>query len=661
MNDIMLAAAPVLLVIGCYMIAVPNLNPDGKWVRLIGAYGTSFFMIRYLVWRGVETLPPLTWSFDALLGYVYFLIEVVSSMAGLLLFHVLSRTVSRSAEADAHPPESLPGGPPLIDLLIPTYNEDRDILERTIVGAISQDYPRLRVWVLDDSRREWLRDLAEQHGAGYMTRPNNLHGKAGNMNAGIAQLRRMEQKPEIIAVLDADFVAKPDFLRRAVGLFHDDGVAVVQTPQLFFNPDPIQLNLGGVHVIPDEQRFFFDVILPSKDAHGTAFSCGTSALVRADRLAEIGGFPTESVTEDLLLSIKFKALGYRTVYLGEPLTVGLAPEGLGEYVTQRGRWCLGTMQIVRTQWGPLSRGQVPLRMRLHTLDTVLFWTVSPLMRIFGLLGPVLYWWTGIVVMNTDLPSIFTYLGPYWISCIWFLGWVSRGTNVPILCDAMALLMTVDSIRASVIGLFGNRNQKFKVTAKGLSRDRVVVHWGMMQRFVLVAVFLVGGIGFRFLAGSSGDTPPSVELMNLFWSFYNLLCLVIAALLCVELPRTREERFRANEPCQVLVAGAVLHGELVNISVSGARIALTHLPLVTGNRLRVRVAEVGEVEAEVLGQHGYQWRLRMFPTPTQRVALIRKLFYGGYVRLITELSTFALIRVFYRRMFTFNAQDQADAA
>jgi cellulose synthase (UDP-forming) len=106
--------------------------------------------------------------------------------------------------------------------------------------------------------------------------------------------------PEFVSILDADFVPTPQFLKRAMSLFRDSTIGVVQTPQHFVNPDPIQINLGATKFWPDEQRFFFDIVLPAKDAWSAAFCCGTSSIVRMKPLMEIGGFPTDSVTEDYL-------------------------------------------------------------------------------------------------------------------------------------------------------------------------------------------------------------------------------------------------------------------------------------------------------------------------------------------------------------------------
>ncbi|MBE9605250.1 glycosyltransferase [Acetobacteraceae bacterium H6797] len=652
MGDLATSFAPVLLILAAGFLILPQVRPDNRIVRFIGAWLTVLLLVRYLYWRVTETLPVFDLSFESLTSWGFFAVEASSSFAGLLLLHVLSRTTDRSQEATDHPVQGFPGGPPLIDVVIPTYNEQKEILRRTIVGALAQDYPRFRVWVLDDGRRPWLAEMSEKLGAGYRTRGDNKHGKAGNMNATINWLHTLPEPPDVIAVLDADFVPTPAFLSRACALMHDEKVGVVQTPQHFFNPDPIQLNLGAAAIVPDEQRFFFDVILSSKDAHGTAFSCGTSALVRASCLKLIGGFPTESVTEDLLLSIKLKGLGYRTVYLNEPLTVGLAPEGLQEYLTQRGRWCLGTMQIVRTPWGPFGKAPTPLLMRLHTLDTVLFWTVGALIRVLCILVPILYWWCGLVVMRADLAGIVENLGPYWVCCVTFLGWVSRGTNVPVLAEAMALLVCRESLRASAIGLFGSRNQKFKVTAKGAMRDETVVQWSLVSWFLAAAGLTLGGLLLGVLRGPMAGTSPEVETMNLFWSLYNVITLAVASLMCIERPRfRREERFVADEAAEMDWEGGRAPVRITDISLIGCRVALPPgLGLGRGAQVRLDLAGVGPVQGEIRRVQHDSGHVAFDPSPDQQVAMIRKLFSGVYVRSVARLSPWRLARILMQRAF-----------
>ncbi|MFC7735181.1 glycosyltransferase [Roseomonas sp. GCM10028921] len=654
MDDLAWAFVPLFVIGGLAAVVLPRVNPDNRYARLIGAGVTAALLLRYMWWRTTDSLPPWEGTIGNVIAYAFCVIEMMSSIAGLLLIHVLSKTINRSQEATDHPPTSFPDGAPLIDIFIPTYNEKEEILYRTIVGAMNQEYPRYRVWVLDDKRRPSMKALAESLGANYLTRHGNSHGKAGNMNNGLRHVFGLDQPPDVIAVLDADFVPTPQFLWRACALMHDPKVVVVQTPQHFFNPDPIQLNLGGTRIVPDEQRFFFDVILASKDAHGTAFSCGTSALVRTSFLKEIGGFPTESVTEDLLLSVKASACGYVTHYLNEPLSVGLAPEGLQEYLTQRGRWCLGTMQIVRTKWGPFSVGPVPLIMRLHTMDTVLFWTVGSLIRILSLVIPILYWWTGLVVIESDLASILSHLGPYWLWCVTFLGWVSRGLNVPVIAEAMSLLVCTEAIKASIIGLFGSKNQKFKVTAKGTNRGSTVVQWNIIVWYLGLIALTLGGILLSVLEGPMGNTPAQIEAMNLFWSVYNVCTLLVACLICVERPRfRREERFDADEPSQVALEGRRVDGRLRDLSILGCRVEVPGgAEGVGGGEAWVLLEDVGFVPSRIVGEpNGRFLHFEFMASPEQREAITRKLFSGRYARSVTRMSATRLARTIVRRMVT----------
>ncbi|MEI9916828.1 MAG: glycosyltransferase family 2 protein [Methylovirgula sp.] len=168
-------------------------------------------------------------------------------------------------------------------------------------------------------------------------------------------------------ILDADFVPYRNILKRTLGLFAEPDIGIVQTPQHFFNPDPIQNNLAMTRVWPDEQRFFFNTLLDSKDAWGAAFCCGTSAVFRVDALVAAGGMATETVTEDMLTSFKFSEHGFRTIFLNEMLSMGLAPEGLSSYISQRSRWCLGAIQQMYTRWSFAGAGEN----RYHQPDFVL--------------------------------------------------------------------------------------------------------------------------------------------------------------------------------------------------------------------------------------------------------------------------------------------------
>ncbi len=198
---------------------------------------------------------------------------------------------------------------------------------------------------------------------------------------------------------------KRKILKRTIGLFAEPDVGIVQTPQHFFNPDPIQSNLLCSSVWPDEQRFFFEVLMPAKDGWGAAFCCGTSAVFRVAALEATDGLAVETVTEDMLTTFKMEEHGYRTVFLNEALSMGLAPEGLQDYISQRGRWCLGAIQQIYTRWSFAGPARLSFISRLSSLDGVLYWAFTAGFKILMITSPMVYWWTGTAVIASDVSDL----------------------------------------------------------------------------------------------------------------------------------------------------------------------------------------------------------------------------------------------------------------
>ena len=170
---------------------------------------------------------------------------------------------------------------PSVDVYIPTYNEPLEVLEKTITGALCLDYPNFKVWVLDDGRRPWLKAFCEAKGVGYLTRPDNAHAKAGNINHALTKTNA-----DFVAIFDADFIPQRNFLMRTMGFFADPGIGIVQVPHAFYNYDPTQSSLALQKALPDDQRFFFEAVMPSRDGWDAAFCCGSNSVTRREALAK---------------------------------------------------------------------------------------------------------------------------------------------------------------------------------------------------------------------------------------------------------------------------------------------------------------------------------------------------------------------------------------
>lgn len=619
------ALVPTLLVLGIGFSVRPLLDRTSTPARLFMFAVAAVLAVRYLTWRLTETLAPLGWTLDAAVSWSFALIECGMIVSSLSAFTILSRHRDRTPEADRNI-DWYKDRAPTVAILIATYNEEWPVLERTIAGALACDYGSKKIYVLDDGRRDWLAERCSVAGVEHVTRPDNKDSKAGNINHMLARLRGTPDQPDFVAVLDADFVPHRNFLVRTLALFHDPVVGLVQTPQHFFNPDPIQHNLGISSSYPDEQRFFFDTMEPSRDAWGIAVCCGTSSIVRWTALDAIGDFPTTSVTEDYLLTATLQMHGFSTVYLNEPLTEGLAPEGLKEYITQRARWCLGLMQIVRGDAGPLSPKPLRWRDRWSVLDSCLYWLVTFSFKIACMVFPLFYWYFGIVIMDARLADIIAYFIPYYLATKLYLNFVSPNMFVPILNDISQLVGAWEISVSAITGLLRPRGHGFKVTVKGGDRRKVVVQWPLMRRFIVLfaaTVFglLVGLVWDNFFEARAGEGKAVI----LFWTLYNLLVLGGTILVCVELPRDASilrftpERIRLRtEAGEQMVWLTDLHQEAM-------RLRGVHFP--PGTRFLAEVPGVGEVPAEVIVSFAATLDAQFRLSEAQRERLIEKLHTG----------------------------------
>jgi cellulose synthase (UDP-forming) len=624
-----LALAPGLMTFGFCMAVLPWLRRNNVAARSLMTGGTVLLLLRYFGWRVAYTLPPVGMTADFIVGYVFIVAETASLVACILSLFFLSRTIDRKPEVQANRRWLAEHSAPLIDVFICTYNEEKAILERTIIGATGIAYPNYRVWVLDDGRRDWLRKMAEQLGCHYLTRPNNTHAKAGNINNALLHVAGLQSRPQFISILDADFVPMPTFLTRTLALFRDDSVGLVQTPQHFINPDPIQTNLAATDVWPDEQRFFFDILLPAKDAWGAAFCCGTSSVIRFSSLVAVGGFPTDSVTEDYLLTLRMKEIGVRTVYLNERLTLGLAPEGLKEYITQRGRWCLGFMQIARGRSGPFSlQSRLDFMDRLSLIDTFMNWTAVYIAKIAGLIVPSLYLLFNIRAVHADLSELLGYFLPFYVMHSFTMAWISRGRSLALMTDVAQYIAAPAILKAVVIGLLKPQGQKFKVTAKGGDRDQRFIEWPLLKIYGPLLAMTLAGIAYAFVLHLQGESIAYGGLA-LGWSLYNAIVLMIVCFVCIEQPRRRKaERFERDEP--VLFDFGTHSGvyRLADISITGARF-LDEAPPPVGTPVKCTV-QGHKVAATIVRRTWSGFAVRFDEGLETRVGLIRSFYAGDYV-------------------------------
>lgn len=245
-----------------------------------------------------------------------------------------------------------PARHPSVDLLLPTAGEPLAVLDNAYRHTAAVHWPgELTVLVLDDADRPEVCRLAESYGFRYHARPDRgRFKKAGNLNHGLAA-----GEGEIVAVLDADFCPRPDFLHHLVPYLDNPGVGIVQSPQCFdTDADMSWLERAAGAT----QEIFYRWIQPSRDAQDGTVCCGTNALYRRAALQRIGGFAEIDHSEDLYTGLALAHVGWSTRYVPALVAKGMSPTGLPAFISQQYRWCLGSLALVRDpdfRKGPLSR------------------------------------------------------------------------------------------------------------------------------------------------------------------------------------------------------------------------------------------------------------------------------------------------------------------
>ena len=549
--DLVGVLAPLLAVAALWCLTPEPLRRR-VWLHCLMTAALLVLLARYLWWRLTVTTDGASLATaEGVFVWTLLVLETMAWIDALVLVALLLRRRDRNAEADAHEARLRamdPADLPVVDVFIATYNEGVDVLEKTLVGATRLDWPadRLRVHVLDDGRRDWVRELARREGATHVTRPDNAHAKAGNINAALKRT-----SGDFILVLDADFVPQRPMLMRMMGFFDDPDVGIVQAPHTFFNADPVQAGLNLRDRMPDDQRFFFDDIMRGRDGWGVAFCCGSNGILRRSAMEEIGGgLPTGSITEDMLLTLTMLRRGRRTVYLHEPLALGLAPESLGAFFVQRARWARGALQMLFLRDGPLGPG-LTLAQRIFFMPS--HWIVQSLAQTAAMATPAVFMLTGMrPLLNASLEEVLAYQIPALVLILLLLRWMAPRNFFPLAAAVLGVLQAfrlLPVVLGTLVKPFGHA---FKVTPKGADARS-----GMARDLPTLAMSLgLAGASILGLALASnpdwhGDALAGLVPVVVGWTLINVaVLLVVSAVAITPAALRQEERFPWPQPTRL---------------------------------------------------------------------------------------------------------------
>jgi cellulose synthase (UDP-forming) len=505
----------------CMVVAILLNRVRGRIITVSMVALSVFVSMRYLYWRLTQTLS-FTSSLDMTFGYLLLLAE---GYAVLMLLCSYFQTLWPLHRRPAPLPADSSAWP-TVDVYIPTYNEPLQVVRQSVLAATLLDWPadKLRVYVLDDGRRDEFRQFCEQAGVDYLTRPDNAHAKAGNLNAALSRT-----SGEYIAVFDCDHVTTRSFLQVCMGWFlKDPKMAMVQTPHVFYSPDPFERNLETFRKVPNEGDLFYGVLQNGNDLWNAAFFCGSCAVLRRSALEDVGGVATESVTEDALTALKMSMRGYNTAYLAIPQAAGLATESLGRHVGQRIRWARGMAEIFR-RFNPLLISGLTLPQRLCYLSAMMHFFFG-LPRIVFLLTPMAYLFFGAHVFHASALMVLAYVVPHLVISSVGASRIQGRFRHSFWSEVYETVLAWYVILPALQAVLFPGSKGFNVTSKGGVIRQSFVDWAMARPYIVLLLinlsgFLVGVVG---LIRSPGWPEATSILFNLVWVTYNIMNLSAAA-------------------------------------------------------------------------------------------------------------------------------------
>lgn len=531
------------------------------WLKWFVVILSVYLSLRYFLWRTLYTLNLENWI-GILISVTLLLAECYGFLAALLFYFQTLRpkreTVPRQDDRVL----------PAVDIFVTIYDESTDILYRTLVACQAIEYPAKKIYVCDDGQRDEVRRVAERLGCNYLRGPRNEDAKAGNLNHALAATGG-----PLILTLDVDHVPVRTFLRETVGFFQDPRVALVQTAHHFYNPDIFQRNLRVETVASNEQDMFFHIVQPGRNFWNASFYCGTGAVLRRSSLKEVGGFRTETLTEDIHTSILLHSRGYRSVFVNKDLAAGLAPEDFVSYVRQRKRWGRGCFQVFLRANPFLLRGLTPGQ-RINYFASV-FYFLHGLPRLIYLFAPLAYLLFRQYPLRATVPDLFSFYFPQLVAFLSVLPAITGVFRKAFWADIYETIICFP-LTMTFLGMFVNPwKRKFEVTPKGLLFSRNTIRLGMTWWMIAVVALTVIGFWLGSFRLSTGQGDPPALIINLVWAFYNFVILISAILAAYERPQLREmPRIARSIPCEVkLDDGTRIETHTRNLSETGLSLDL----------------------------------------------------------------------------------------
>jgi poly-beta-1,6-N-acetyl-D-glucosamine synthase len=232
---------------------------------------------------------------------------------------------------------------PLVSVVVPAHNEEL-VIERCLDSVRKGAYRKVEVIVHNDCSSDGTRRIVQAYQGKYpnfrLRLVNRRHqtGKAEGVNYCI---RRYAQG-EFIMTLDADCVLRKDAIRNSVSYFNDKKVVgVAANVRLMDKRTVLGMLQKFEHMIGYRSKKFYTI------ANCEFIVGGVASMYRHEIIRQVRYYDTDTVTEDIGLSMKVVARGNREQRIVYGVDVVAMTESVHDFralLRQRYRWKMGCLQ-----------------------------------------------------------------------------------------------------------------------------------------------------------------------------------------------------------------------------------------------------------------------------------------------------------------------------
>jgi exo-beta-1,3-glucanase (GH17 family)/cellulose synthase/poly-beta-1,6-N-acetylglucosamine synthase-like glycosyltransferase len=314
-------------------------NAAAAWLALVFAFWETHYFVpgsAFALALGIALLAPL----------VAIALKRIEEIAAVAFGYRPRRLI-------AGPLAAADGFAPKVSIHVPAYREPPEMLKATLDALARLDYPSFECLIVINNTpdpafwrpiEEHCRALGDRF---KFVRDDNVAGfKAGALRLA---LDRTADDAEIIAVIDADYVIRPDWLKDLVPAFSDPKVGMIQAPQDHRDGERTLMH----YAMNGEYAGFFDIGMVQRNETNAVIVHGTMCLIRRAALLSAGGWSSDTIVEDSDLGLAVLEQGWQIHYTNRRYGHGLLPDTFDAYKKQRHRWAYGGLQILKKHWRSL--------------------------------------------------------------------------------------------------------------------------------------------------------------------------------------------------------------------------------------------------------------------------------------------------------------------